>query len=92
MIPLEPGRVVRSKAGRDAGRIFVVLQTVDDRHVAIADGDLRKVAAPKKKKHMHLIPKLECFPSLVEKHQTGRLLDADVRKCLAGVGQTRKEG
>jgi len=92
MIPLVPGRVVCSKAGRDAKRMFIILQALDERHVTIADGDLRKVASPKKKKYMHLIPKQECFPSLVEMYQTGRLLDADVRNCLARVRLTRKEG
>ena len=32
-LTMEPGRVVQSTQGRDAGRYFVVLQVVDDRHV-----------------------------------------------------------
>ena len=35
-LTMEPGRVVQSTQGRDAGRYFVVLQVVDDRHVLMA--------------------------------------------------------
>ena len=56
-LTMEPGRVVQSTQGRDAGRYFVVLQVVDDRHVLMADGQSRKIDHPKKKKMMHLRPK-----------------------------------
>ena len=38
--PIEPGRVVRSKAGRDAGRYFVVMSLIDSEFVMMADGGL----------------------------------------------------
>ena len=37
-IPIEPGRAVLSKAGRDAGRRFLALR-VDDAFATIVDGD-----------------------------------------------------
>ena len=49
------GQVVRSKAGRDKGRIFLVFDILDNDHVLIIDGDLRKIDKPKKKKVKHLI-------------------------------------
>lgn len=48
------GRFVWSKAGRDKDRLFIIIDIVDDAHVLIADGDLRPVAKPKKKKLKHL--------------------------------------
>lgn len=48
------GQIVRSKAGRDKGRVFVVVGNADNMHVLIADGDLRKIEKPKKKKIKHL--------------------------------------
>ncbi len=48
------GNIVLSKAGRDKGNYFVVLKTVDENFVYIADGDLRKVDNPKLKKCKHL--------------------------------------
>lgn len=49
------GQLVKSRAGRDKGNIFIVLDIIDDRHVSIVDGDLRKLDKPKKKKVKHLI-------------------------------------
>ena len=53
-IPLEKGRVARSMAGRDEGRLLVVLEEVDDDFVFTADGDLRTLERPKKKRRKHL--------------------------------------
>lgn len=49
------GQLVRSKAGRDKDRVFVVIDIVDDLYVLIADGDLRKAEKAKKKKIKHLV-------------------------------------
>ncbi len=50
------GEYVVSRAGRDKDRIFIVLSVVDDLYVTVADGDLRRVENPKKKKIKHLNP------------------------------------
>ena len=52
--PLQVGRIVQSKAGRDEGRLFVIVQEIDDDFVLIANGDLRSVSRPKKKRRRHL--------------------------------------
>ena len=82
----ECGAVVRSKAGRDAGRCFVVLKTEGGRYAWLADGTLRKVQNPKKKKYMHL-DVLPCrAEGIRELTEAGRLTDADVRKALKASG------
>lgn len=48
-IGLKVGQVVKSKAGRDKGKLFIVLN-VEDPYAYIADGSLRKVEKPKKRK------------------------------------------
>ena len=48
------GRVVRSKRGRDQGKIFVIVKVINDQFVIIADGDLRKIENPKVKNLRHL--------------------------------------
>lgn len=48
------GDIVKSKAGRDAGRYFAVWEILDGMYVTIVDGDLRKLEKPKKKKIRHL--------------------------------------
>ena len=51
---LKAGQVVRSKAGRDKGRLFVVIK-VEGLYAFVADGFLRKIEKPKKKKMKHLV-------------------------------------
>lgn len=48
------GRVVYSKSGRDQGKMFVIVQEVNDRFVMLADGDLRKIENPKLKNICHI--------------------------------------
>ncbi|HHX24627.1 MAG: RNA-binding protein [Tepidanaerobacteraceae bacterium] len=48
------GQLVKSIVGRDKGRFMVVIDVIDENYVYIADGDLRKVENPKKKKVKHL--------------------------------------
>jgi ribosomal protein L14E/L6E/L27E len=50
------GEYVVSKAGRDKDRLFIVTSILDELYVAVADGDLRKIDNPKKKKIKHLNP------------------------------------
>ena len=78
-LTMEPGRVVQSTQGRDAGRYFVVLQVVDDRHVLMADGQSRKID-PKP-----IVVNVE--PQALEnKH----LQDSDLRKALSAHGLSLK--
>lgn len=53
---LSIGQIVLSKSGRDSGRPFVIVDIVDSLYVNIADGNLRKIENPKKKKVKHLQP------------------------------------
>ena len=52
-LQIKSGDIVLSKAGRDAGRYFIVIKT-EDIFAYICDGDLRKTDKPKKKKIKHL--------------------------------------
>ena len=91
--PMEVGRVVFSKAGRDAGHYFVVVAVLDKDHVAIA-----KVDNPKKKKIKHLVAKPEVLEEIREKiFAKKRIFDSEVRNKLDAIGYQeallpRKEG
>ena len=92
--PMEVGRVVFSKAGRDAGHYFVVVAVLDKDHVAIANGCQRKVDNPKKKKIKHLVAKPEIREKIFAKK---RIFDSEVRNKLDAIGYQeallpRKEG
>lgn len=46
--------IVRSDAGRDKGKLFVVLET-EGEFLLLADGKSRKVESPKRKKRRHVL-------------------------------------
>ncbi len=77
------GRLAYSKAGRDKGKIFVIVGILDDAHVLIADGELRKVSNPKKKKLKHLQIENRWVEG-IEEWLTGDcgVADANIRKAV----------
>lgn len=80
------GQIVVSKAGRDAGKKFIILKVIDDMYVQISDGDLRRVEKPKKKKIKHLEITGEIAETIEEKlRKNNRITNPEVRKVLAGV-------
>jgi len=52
---ISKGQFVKSKAGRDKDRFFIIIEIVDEVYVKIVDGDLRRVENPKLKKIKHLV-------------------------------------
>ena len=89
--PIEAGVVVRSKAGRDEGRHFIVLSIESEEFVKVADGDLRKVEKPKLKRIKHLYVTDELVSSLQKKLMAGeRVENHELRKSLEAFKQ--KEG
>ena len=80
---LQKGQVVKSKAGRDKSRVFVIVDIIDDSFVLLADGDLRKLSSPKRKKIKHLVvynTVLEEFANMLKRNE--KINDATVRKLL----------
>ena len=86
--PLFEGEIVRSRAGRDRGRAFVVRKILDADYVLLVDGTLRTLERPKKKKRRHLLKASDTRRELSE-----TLCNADFRKFLAAQGfqNDRKE-
>ena len=54
MLELQPGQLVRSLAGRDKGKHYLVLRVIDHKYVYLVDGRSRPVARPKRKNKVHL--------------------------------------
>lgn len=79
------GMVVRSVAGRDKGRLHVVL-SADEDYALIADGKWRKIQSPKRKKLKH-IQLLDGYcietPNVTNKH---------LRRMIAVIGNELEEG
>jgi large subunit ribosomal protein L14e len=83
MRELRVGQVVMSNAGRDKGRYMLVIKILDQDYIYVADGDLRTVKNPKKKKikHLRILNKHSCY--IVEKlAKEQKINDEEVRKVL----------
>jgi large subunit ribosomal protein L14e len=78
------GQVVYSKAGRDKGKKMLVINIVDESHLLLADGDLRKIEKPKVKKIKHLELTEEVIIPLSDKLKSKlKVSNSDIRKALA---------
>ena len=94
---ISKGDVVVSLAGRDKGKLFFVLNT-DGQFAILADGKVRKLEKPKRKKlrHIQIATRKECH--LAEKIRQGStILDSELRRELAILRQdisvpTKEEG
>lgn len=79
------GSRVRSIAGRDKGVDFIVV-AVEGEYLSLADGDLRKVDRPKRKKLKHVQASADISVFIADKlAATGKVTNAEVRKALAEI-------
>lgn len=78
------GDIVYSKAGRDKDKPFVVLSVLDSQYALLADGRLRRVDQPKKKKIKHLLKSGHSSVYIIEKLAEGaKVTNPDLKKVLA---------
>lgn len=76
--------IVRSDAGRDRGKLFVVL-AVEGEYLLLADGKSRKVESPKRKKRRHVLFVADDDTRLSEKIRgQERISNSELRRTLAG--------
>lgn len=77
------GQVVYSKAGRDKGKKFIVVDIIDELYVMISDGDLRRIESAKRKKLKHIQITGEVILPLKEKlEKKVRVSNSEIRKAL----------
>ncbi|MBD5100329.1 MAG: hypothetical protein HDT29_03500 [Clostridiales bacterium] len=62
------GDVVISKRGHDSKKTFIVVATLNENYVLIADGKSRKLAAPKQKnvKHLKVLTEAKGLDAIVD--------------------------
>lgn len=76
--------IVRSNAGRDKGKLFVVL-AVEGEYLLLADGKSRKVESPKRKKRRHVLFVSAEETRLAEKIRSEeKITNSELRRTLAG--------
>lgn len=81
------GRVVVSKAGRDKDRAFLVVGSALSGHILLADGCLRRLERPKKKKLKHVRVEPAAAEGIKTKLLEGKqVFDAEIRNCLLNLG------
>ena len=88
---IDKSSLVVSKAGRDQGQLFYVIDA-DEQYVYLADGKSRRIEAPKRKKQKHIeqIPRTES--RIAEKIRNGeKVLNSELRKELASFGQKQSQ-
>jgi ribosomal protein L14E/L6E/L27E len=91
--PVEVGRLVKSTAGRDKGRYFLITEIIDENYVHLVDGDLRSKDRPKRKKikHVKLCPQV--ITTIAAKLTGGaRVFDAEIRSAIrASIGDSETQ-
>ena len=76
--------IVRSDAGRDKGKLFVVL-AAEGEYLLLADGKSRKVENPKRKKRRHVLFVAADETRLSEKIKSDeKITNSELRRTLAG--------
>ena len=76
--------IVRSDAGRDKGKLFVVL-AVEGEYLLLADGKCRKVESPKRKKRRHVLFVAADENRLSDKMKSEeKITNSELRRTLAG--------
>ncbi len=92
ILELSAGDIVYSKAGRDKDKIFIVLEVLDESFALVADGELRRVQKPKKKKIKHLKKTNITAPSIESKLLNGlKVTNTDLRRILAELENEQEE-
>lgn len=76
------GTFAKSKSGHDAGQIYVII-SCDREYVYLADGKLKLLEKPKKKKIKHIQKINYMDPELGEKFKNSNLLkNEDIKKAI----------
>lgn len=76
------GMLARSKAGHDAGNVYVIMDT-DSTYVYLADGRIRTVDRPKKKKIKHI-------ELIRREHDVSEANDLQIRRILKEYADMRR--
>ena len=78
---IKEGSLVVSLKGHDEGRIYLVLNVLDDIAYCV-DGKYKLLEKPKKKKIKHLKNCYVSYKNLIEKYKNGKLYDFEVKTII----------
>jgi ribosomal protein L14E/L6E/L27E len=78
----QPGTLVHSLAGRDAGEYYLVVSISGPNFVFIANGQTRPLSRPKKKNIRHLLHWGQCDAKLAAKIGSRQAHDEEIAQAL----------
>ena len=83
------GQIVLSKCGRDKNKYFIVIGIdQNEEYIYLADGLVRKIDKPKKKKIRHVFP-IDIDEELSTKlYNDAKICNSELKKLLSSVYQT----
>ena len=91
MTEVASGSIVLSKKGRDAGRYFIVVRR-EGEFCYLADGKIRRVKSPKKKKLKHVEPTGQVHEGIGKKFLAGAtVFDSEVFSALKSLNLEKEE-
>lgn len=92
MEEIRVGQLVRSAAGRDEGKLYLIYDVLDKAFVRVIDGEKKKLTNPKKKnvKHLGFFP--EVADSIEDKLNRGeKVTEEEVAESIKTLGLSHRE-
>ena len=88
MVEYKKGYFAKSKAGHDHGKVYIIVkgthETGKDDFVMVADGIVKTIDKPKKKRTKHLQIILKCDEVILEKMTNGQEIKNEDIKAAIG--------
>ncbi|MCM1306688.1 MAG: KOW domain-containing RNA-binding protein [Bacteroides sp.] len=89
---MELGQIVYSKAGRDSGKYFCVVEILGEDRVKIADGNLRRIKKAKTKNVKHLSSDGDLLAKVADKLKNGQqVFDAELFSALRFYNENKEK-
>lgn len=87
MVEYKKGYFAKSKAGHDKGKTYIIIEgtreTGKEDFVMVADGDVKTLEKPKKKRTKHLQIILKCDEEIFEKMTNGQeIRNEDIKRAI----------
>jgi ribosomal protein L14E/L6E/L27E len=90
---LRRGQMVRSTAGRDSGRYYLIVDLTKERPIRVADGVKHLIAGPKKKNLKHLRVTLAIAREIEEAFSAGETVsDTQIQTAIHRLINQLEEG
>jgi len=92
MEEVQVGQLVRSLAGRDQGRFYLIYDVLDEAFVRVIDGEKKRLKNPKKKNVKHLSFYSQMAVGIAEKLRTGQTVtEEEIVESVKSLGLSHED-